>query len=69
LQARRLGGNYRIDLTAADAAVIEAKAIEQLRPVHDAQLLTYLRLSGLRLGLVLNFGSALLKDGIRRFVL
>ena len=49
--------------------MIEVKAIEQLRPVHDAQLLTYLRLSGLRLGLILNFGSVLLKEGIRHLVL
>jgi GxxExxY protein len=66
---RRLDGECRIDLVVADTAVIEVKAIEQLRPVHDAQLLTYLRLSGLRLGLILNFGSALLKEGIRRLVL
>jgi GxxExxY protein len=66
---RRLDGEYRIDLVIADTAVIEVKAIEQLRPVHDAQLLTYLRLSGLRLGLILNFGSVLLKEGFRRLVL
>ena len=53
----------------ADAVVIEVNAIEQLRPIYGAQLLTYLRISGLRLGLILNFASALLKDGIRRLVL
>ena len=58
---RRLGREYRTDLVVADTAVIEVKAIEQLRPVHDAQLLTYFRLS--RLGLILNFGSVLLKEG------
>jgi GxxExxY protein len=65
----RLDGEYRLDLVVGGTVVIEVKAMEQLRSVHDAQLLTYLRLSGLRLVLILNFGSALLKDGIRRLVL
>ena len=49
--------------------VLELKSVERLLPVHDAQLLTYLRLGGLRTGLILNFRSAVLKDGIKRMVL
>jgi GxxExxY protein len=60
---------YRIDIVVADRLVIELKTVERILPVHEAQLLTYLRLSGLRTGLLLNFNTALLKDGIRRFVL
>jgi GxxExxY protein len=53
----------------ADGVVIEIKTVEKLLPVHEAQLLTYLKLSGHRKGLLLNFNSAVLKDGIRRMVL
>jgi GxxExxY protein len=52
-----------------DALILEIKAIEQLLPIHDAQILTYLRLSGRRVGLIINFNTALLKNGVRRFVL
>jgi len=65
----RLECGYRIDIVVADRLVIELKTVERILPVHQAQLLTYLRLSGLRTGLLLNFNTALLKDGIRRFVL
>jgi GxxExxY protein len=58
----------RLDLVVEDAIVVEAKAVEALLPLHRAQLLTYLRLSALRLGLLINFNVPLLKDGIRRFV-
>jgi GxxExxY protein len=47
----------------------EIKAIDRLLPVHGAQMLTYLRLSGLRVGLLMNFNNVVLKDGLRRFVL
>jgi GxxExxY protein len=47
----------------------EIKAIDRLLPVHEAQMLTYLRLSGLRVGLLMNFNNVVLKDGLRRFVL
>ncbi|MGH6950740.1 MAG: GxxExxY protein, partial [Vitreimonas sp.] len=49
--------------------VVEVKAVEALAPVHEAQLLTYLRLSGRRLGLLINFNVALLKQGIKRMIL
>jgi GxxExxY protein len=65
----RLDCGYRMDLVIASQLIIELKTVERLLPVHDAQLLTYLRLSGLRTGLLLNFNSSLLKDGLRRLVL
>jgi GxxExxY protein len=60
---------YRVDLIVDDAVIIEVKAVEVLLPVHEAQLLSYLRLSGKRVGLLINFNVAPLKDGIRRRVL
>jgi GxxExxY protein len=49
--------------------ILEIKSVDQLMPIHDAQLLTYLKLSGRKVGLLMNFNTVLLKDGIRRFVL
>ena len=60
---------YRMDTVVADSLVIELKTVERLLPVHDAQLLTYLKLSGHDTGLLLNFNTPVLKDGIRRMVL
>ena len=65
----RLDCGYRIDVVVADELIIEVKSIERLMPIHDAQILTYLRLIGLRVGLLMNFNSFALKDGLRRFVL
>jgi GxxExxY protein len=65
----RLDCGYRIDLVVGDELILELKTVERLIPVHEAQLLTYLKLSGLRTGLLLNFNAAVLKDGIRRMVL
>jgi GxxExxY protein len=59
----------RIDLIANKCVVVELKSAERLLPVHEAQLLTYLKLSGMRLGLLLNFNVALMKQGIRRIIL
>ena len=64
----RLECGYRMDLVA-DGVVIEIKTVERLLPIHDAQMLTYLRLSGLHTGLLMNFNVPVLKDGIRRLVL
>jgi GxxExxY protein len=58
-----------MDLLVADAVVVEAKSVEALAPIHDAQLLTYLKLGGWRVGLLINFNVRLLKDGLRRKVL
>ena len=60
---------YRLDLLIERKVVVELKTVEQLLPVHDAQLLTYLRLSGCKVGLLLNFHASSLKDGLRRLVL
>jgi GxxExxY protein len=65
----RLDCGYRLDIVVGEALILEIKAVEQLLPIHDAQILTYLRLSGHRAGLLLNFNTALLKNGVRRFVL
>ncbi len=59
---------YRVDVLVDDTAVVELKAIERLHPVHQAQVLTYLRLAGLPVGLLINFNQQLLKDGLRRLV-
>ena len=64
-----LDGGLRLDLLVEGMAVIELKAVEKTLPVHDAQLLTYLRLSGRRLGFLLNFNVPVMKSGISRFVL
>ena len=64
-----LDAGYRLYLVVEDIAIIELKALEKLGPIHDAQLLTYLKLSGRRLGFLLNFNVPLMKHGISRFVL
>ncbi len=63
-----LAAAYRLDLLIADRLVVEVKSVERILAVHEAQLLTYLRLSGHRAGLLLNFNHAVLKEGIRRVV-
>jgi GxxExxY protein len=64
----KLDCGYRIDLLVGSRVVVELKAVEALAPVHDAVVLTYLRLSDCRIGLLINFHTAVLKDGIRRLV-
>lgn len=59
---------YRIDLLAEDLVIVEIKSVEAVSPVHHAQILSYLKLSGKSLGLLINFNVVHLKDGIRRFV-
>ena len=65
----KLDAGYRIDLIVYGVVIIEVKSVEALAPVHEAQLLTYLRLSGRRLGFLINFNVALLKQGIKCMVL
>ena len=65
----RLDCGYRMDVVAGEEIVLEIKAIERILPLHEAQMLTYLRLSRLRVGLLMNFNSVVLKDGLKRFVL
>jgi GxxExxY protein len=64
-----LGTTFRMDLVISDAVVVEIKAVEQPIPVHECQLRTYLRLSGHRVGLLINFNVPFLRDGIIRRVL
>jgi len=60
---------YRVDILVANLIPVELKAIDTIAPVHEAQLLTYLRLGGWKLGLLINFNVAVLRDGIRRRIL
>ena len=64
----KLDCGYRVDLVVADAVVVEVKAVERLASVHEAQLLTYLRLGGWKVGLLINFNVPVLRDGIVRRV-
>jgi GxxExxY protein len=65
----RLDAGLRLDMVVNSCVVVENKASEKLLPLHEAQLLTYLKLSGLRLGLLINFNVPVIKDGIRRMAL
>lgn len=65
----RLDCGYRLDLLVAGAVVVEIKAVEAIQPIHEAQLLTYLKLGGWKLGLLINFNVPVLRDGIRRRIL
>ncbi|WP_005033440.1 GxxExxY protein [Holophaga foetida] len=62
----RLDSGLRLDLLVDNLVILELKAVEQILPVHEAQLMSYLKLSGKRLGLLLNFNVPLMRDGIRR---
>jgi GxxExxY protein len=65
----KLNCGYRIDVLVEDSIVVELKSVEQISPIHHAQLLTYLRLTGKKIGLLINFNVAVLKNGIVRRVL
>jgi GxxExxY protein len=67
-KGQRVGVDLRIDLLVERRIVVELKAIEKILPVHDAQLLTYLRLTGNAVGLLINFNVPILRDGLRRLV-
>ena len=64
----RLDLGYRIDLLVEDLVIVELKSVDAIAPVHQAQVISYLKLSGRSLGLLINFNVAHLKDGIKRFV-
>ena len=64
----KLDAGYRIDLLVENKVIIEIKSVETIMPVHKAQTLTYLKLSKLKLALLINFNVPLVKDGIKRFV-
>ncbi len=65
----RLDCGYRMDVVVENELIIEIKAVDRILPVHEAQMLTYLRLARLRAGLLMNFNNVVLKVGLRRFVL
>ncbi len=65
----RLDCGYRIDLIIEEKLIVELKNVESILPIHEAQLLTYMKLAKISTGLLINFNTKLLRDGIRRFVL
>lgn len=65
----RIKKGYRMDLLVAESVIVEVKAIPAIAPIHEAQLLTYMRLKQVRVGLLLNFNEIVLKNGIRRKIL
>ncbi len=60
---------YRLDIVVENRVIVELKAVERLMPIHEAQVITYLKLSGIATGLLLNFNTPVLKDGVRRLAL
>ena len=68
-KGEKVDSGYKADLIVDDQVLIELKSVDQLLPIHEAQILTYLKLSGIRVGLLINFNARLLKDGLKRFVL
>jgi GxxExxY protein len=68
-KAVRLDLGYRLDLVVEDHLIIELKTVDKLLPIHEAQLLTYLKLSHVRTGLLMNFNTPVLKDGLKRLVI
>lgn len=64
-----LDAGYRIDLLVNERVIVEIKSVDALTPLHDAQVLTYLKLSKLRLGLLINFNTPLFKQGVKRLAL
>ncbi len=66
---KKLDIGYRIDLLVEDNVVIEVKSVDVLNPVHQGQIMTYLKLSGYRVGLLINFNIQFLKEGMRRVIL
>jgi GxxExxY protein len=62
-------GEYRVDLIVEDCVIVEVKSVERFDPLFEAQILTYMRVTGKKLGLLMNFNSRLLKEGVKRFIL
>jgi GxxExxY protein len=65
----RLDCGYRLDVVVENRVIVELKSVERLMPIHEAQVITYLKLSGVATGLLLNFNTPVLKDGVRRLAL
>lgn len=66
---QKLEAGFRLDMLVEDRVIVELKSVESMNPVYEAQIMTYLRLSGKRLGFLINFNVKHLKDGIKRFVM
>ena len=66
---QELNSRLRLDVVVEDSVILELKAVESLQPIHEAQLITYLKLTGKRLGFLMNFNVPLMKQGIKRIVL
>ena len=64
----KVDAGFRIDMLVENCVIVEIKAVEKMNPIYEAQLLTYMKLSGIRLGYLINFNVAHLKDGIKRMV-
>ena len=67
-KGKLIDAGYRIDLLVNERVILELKSVEEMTKVHEAQLITYLKLSGMKLGLLINFNEAYLKNGIKRLV-
>lgn len=67
-KSKKLDVGYRIDLLVNDEVIVELKTVEAIQPIHEAQTLTYMRLGGWQVGLILNFNVTVLKNGIKRLV-
>ena len=67
-EGKKIDVGYRIDLLVANTIIVEIKAVEKVHPIYEAQILSYLKLSGLRIGLLINFNTVSLKNGIQRFI-
>jgi len=67
-QGVKLDCGYGIDLLVENAVIVEVKAVDRIAPIHEAQLISYLRMSGCSVGLLINFNVRVLKDGVRRLV-
>ena len=65
----RLDCGFRIDMLVENQLIVELKSVEAIKPIHEAQLLTYMKLANVKIGLLINFNNTRLKDGIKRFVL
>jgi GxxExxY protein len=65
----RLDCGFRIDMLVENQLIVELKSVEAIKPIHEAQLLTYMKLASVKIGLLINFNNTRLKDGINRFVL
>jgi GxxExxY protein len=68
-KGERVGDDLRLDLVVQEKVVVELKSVRELEPIHDAQLLTYMKLTGCRVGLLINFNVPVLKRGLKRMVL